>query len=68
VFNLLNLLNAKWGLYRVPNTVALQQVGQATHPDGGGQPLFRFDPTKQRYSTRNIESGYQLQLAARYSF
>ena len=68
VFNVLNLLNARWGLYRVPNTVALQQVGQTTDPNGRGQPIFVFEPTKQRYSTRNIESGYQLQVAARYTF
>jgi hypothetical protein len=68
VFNVLNLLNAKWGLYRVPNTVALQHVGQITEPNGPGQPIFVFEPTKQRYNTRNIESGYQLQVAARYSF
>jgi hypothetical protein len=68
IFNLLNLLNANWGLYRVPNPVALQQVGQVSEPNGSGQPVFWFDPMKQRYSTRNIESGYQLQVAARYSF
>jgi hypothetical protein len=68
VFNLLNLLDAEWGLYRVPNPVALQQVGQLTEPDGSGQSVFWFEPTRQRYSTRNIESGYQLQIAARYSF
>ena len=68
VFNVLNLLNTNWGLYRVPNTVALQQVGQTTDPQGRGQPVFVFEPMKQRYSTRNIESGYQLQVAARYTF
>ncbi|HEU5184389.1 MAG TPA: carboxypeptidase regulatory-like domain-containing protein [Gemmatimonadaceae bacterium] len=68
VFNLLNLLNPKWGLYRVPNPVALTQVDQVTEADGSGQPVFWFEPTRQRYSTRNIESGYQLQVAARYSF
>ena len=68
IFNVLNLLNASWGLYRVPNPVALQHVGQVTGPDGHGQPIFVFETTRQRYSTRNIESGYQLQIAARYSF
>lgn len=68
IFNLLNLLNAKWGLYRVPNPVALQQVGQTGEPNGNSQPIFWFEPTRQRYSTQNIESGYQLQVAARYSF
>jgi hypothetical protein len=68
VFNLLNLLNSEWGSYRVPNPVALQQVGQTDEPNGNSQPVFWFDATKQQYNDRNIESGYQLQIAMRYSF
>jgi len=64
VFNVLNLLNPSWGLFRVPNTVLLQQVAQS----GASQRVFAFDATTAGSTTRNAESGYQLQLSLRYSF
>jgi len=66
VFNVLNLLNSSWGLFRVPNTVLLQQVGQTS--GASPHPVFVFDAATARSSTRNAESGYQLQLSLRYSF
>jgi len=66
VFNVLNLLNSSWGLFRVPNTILLQHTGQT--PGLSPQPIFSFDPATAGTSTRNVESGYQLQLSLRYSF
>jgi len=68
VFNVLNLLDRDWGLYRVPNAVLLRQVGQTTGPASKSQPVFHFDEARPRYDTQNVESAYQLQLALRYSF
>jgi hypothetical protein len=69
LFNILNLLNSRWGLYRVadPNFASpalLSQVGET----GGAspQPVFHFNPP--RWATLTTESSYQLQLALRYSF
>ena len=66
VFNVLNLLNSSWGLFRVPNTVLLQHVRQTS--DASPQPVFAFDAETAGSNTRNVESGYQLQLSLRYSF
>ena len=66
VFNVLNLLNPSWGLFRVPNDKILQQTGETrTTP---AQPTFFFDAAASRTGTQNIESGYQLQISVRYSF
>jgi hypothetical protein len=66
VFNLLNLLNPSWGLFRVPNKSILQHVGQSS--GNTLVPVFHFNPQTAYSSSRNLESGYQLQLSLRYSF
>jgi hypothetical protein len=66
VFNVLNLLNASWGLFRVPNTALLQHARQTT--GASPQPVFHFDAASAGTSTQNLESGYQLQLSLRYNF
>ena len=66
VFNLLNLIDKDWGIYQTPNAAVLQHVGQTAGPVS--QPVFRFDRTRPRYTTQNIESAYQIQLGLRYSF
>ena len=64
IFNLLNLMNKRWGLLQIPNTALLTQVqGQAAQ-----QPIFRFDPAFLPYSSQNLYSYYQIEVAARYSF
>ena len=64
IFNLLNLLSSKWGLVKLPfSTNLLTHVGQSA-----GQSVFRFDPTMPRYNSQNLDSYYQIQLSARYSF
>lgn len=68
VFNVLNLLNPRWGLMRAPNVNVLQHVGQTAGAPNVSRSIFRFNPGLQRYSTANAESSYQLQVAVRYSF
>jgi hypothetical protein len=68
VFNVLNLLNSRWGLLRVPNVNVLEHVNQTAGGPDISRSVFRFNPSLQRYSTANAESSYQLQVAARYSF
>jgi hypothetical protein len=67
VFNVLNLINPRWGLIRVPNTVALRHVGQDTSVTPS-EPVFTFDLARRAHSTDNAESAYQIQLALRYRF
>jgi hypothetical protein len=77
VFNFLNLLSSRWGAIAIPNPVGatlssqvpvLSQVGQSAGPLSQSQPLFTFDPTLRRFSSQNIDSYYQIQVGARYSF
>jgi hypothetical protein len=65
IFNVLNLLNSSWGLFKVPNPWILEHVGQTKN--ASPQPMFRFNSANVS-STQNLESGYQLQLSLRYSF
>jgi hypothetical protein len=32
------------------------------------QPIFRFDPTREAWTTDASESGFQVQLAVRFHF
>ncbi|MFL5502155.1 MAG: carboxypeptidase regulatory-like domain-containing protein [Gemmatimonadaceae bacterium] len=75
VFNVLNLLNPRWGRIAFPtgsalastNQIALlSQVGETQGP--GAQPIYRFDSSMQRYSYENLDTYYQLQVAVRYNF
>ena len=75
VFNLLNLLNPRWGRMQMPTGTVLasssqiplvSQVGATAGPDA--QPIYRFDPALRRYDYDNYDTYYQIQLAARYTF
>jgi hypothetical protein len=75
VFNLLNLLDARWGKMQLPGGTVptttnqiplLSQVGETTGAQA--QPIYRFDVATQRYQAENVDSFYQIQLALRYSF
>ena len=75
VFNVLNLLNARWGKIALPTgaTLAttsqlplLSQVGGTVGQ--GPQPIYRFDSTMAQYASENVDSYYQLQFAVRYTF
>lgn len=68
VFNVLNLLNAGWGRYRVASPQILEHVGQTTGPPQTAQPIFRFDAAATEWRTLRTESAFQLQLAVRYRF
>jgi hypothetical protein len=75
IFNLLNLLNPRWGRMELPTGVVLasssqvpllSQVGETT--DSAAQPIYRFDSSMQRYDDENFDTYYQIQLAIRYNF
>lgn len=75
VFNLLNLLNPRWGRAQLPGGSAptstsqlplLSQTGQTSGPQG--QPIYRFDSLTSRHSSENFDSYYQVQVAVRYGF
>ena len=75
VFNLLNLLNSRWGRMALPTGSSLastsqipllSQIGETAGPRA--QPIYRFDSTMRRYSDENFDTYYQLQFAVRYNF
>lgn len=77
VFNFGNLLNRNWG--RAPfinnqgssSLFLLNQTGSTAAIGRNnlvGRPIFQFDQGLRRYDRNNIESQYQMQLTARYSF
>lgn len=77
VFNVLNLINPRWGRVELPTLATpavttqvplLSQVGQTAGALDRAQPIYRFDPTMRRFSSQNVESFYQIQLAVRYDF
>jgi hypothetical protein len=68
VFNVLNLLNGDWGLYRVSAPALLEHVGQGPGPPEVSQPVFRFDAHRTEWTTLQTESAFQLQVALRYRF
>ena len=67
VFNVLNLMNAGWGLRRTAATGLLEHVGQLADPTLGSRPVFRYDAAAD-WITAADESAFQLQLALRYRF
>lgn len=75
VFNLLNMLNARWGRMQLPTSAMLastsqipllSQIGETAGPQP--QPIYRFDSLMSRYNGENITTYYQVQLALRYNF
>jgi len=68
VFNVLNLVNRGWGVYRAPDPVLLNQVGRTAGAATSSQAIFSLTDGWAPYSTANAESAYQLQLALRYRF
>jgi hypothetical protein len=68
VFNVLNLLNAAWGLRRIGDPQLLEQVGETSGGVEVAQPIFRYDVSRPQWLTSATESAYQLQFAIRYSF
>ena len=68
IFNVLNLLNARWGRYRVAAPRLLEHVGSSPEAQGASQPIFRYDPTSPDWTTLHAESAFNLQLGMRYRF
>jgi len=75
VFNVLNLLNSRWGRVQLPTGAVLTNSNQVTRltqtAETAGaqpQPMYRFDATTQRYNSENFDTFYQIQLALRYNF
>jgi hypothetical protein len=75
VFNILNLLNSKWGRVQLPTGAVPTSSNQITLLSQTGetagsrpQPVYRFDTTTRRYSSENYDTYYQIQLALRYTF
>jgi hypothetical protein len=68
VSNVLNLLNANWGLRREASPALLQHVGQSVESAQTSRPIFRFNSTNVGWTTVPGESEFQLQLALRYRF
>jgi hypothetical protein len=74
VFNFLNLLSSRWGQVRLPNSEVLSQVGLLTQtgqtpgPASQSQAVFHYDEGFHPFTSRNLQSNYQIQLGARYSF
>ena len=68
VFNVLNLINAKWGLYRVAEPRLLEHAGHTPGPPESAQGVFRFDAERPQFTTLTTESAFQLQIGLRYRF
>ena len=69
VYNVLNLLNARWGhQYQTGDNGLLEQVGESLGLGPNSHPIFRYDTTSPQWFTLATESAYQIQLSVRYSF
>ena len=68
VQNVLNLLNARWGLQREAASALLEHVGQTGDSPQTSRPIFRFTSTNVGWTTNPDDSAFQLQLAMRYRF
>jgi hypothetical protein len=68
LFNVLNLINSRWGHYRVSDPKLLEHVGQTQSSPETAQSIFRFNPDRPQWITSPTESAYQLQVGLRYRF
>jgi hypothetical protein len=68
VFNVLNLIDAGWGLRREAAPAVLEHFGQTGGTPATSTPIFRFNPGNSRWTTQPLESSAQLQLSLRYRF
>jgi hypothetical protein len=68
LYNVLNLLNSNWGRQRIAAPRLLEHVGQTSGSPETAQPVFRFDATRDEWTTLQPESAFQIQLAVRYRF
>jgi hypothetical protein len=67
-YNVLNLLNPEWGKVRISAPRLLEQVSRTSGSMETSQPVFRFDSSRDEWTTVAGASAFQLQIAARYRF
>jgi hypothetical protein len=67
LFNLLNLLNRRWGQNRLAVPQLLEHVPGTPGAADQAQPVFRFD-TQHGWTPLESESAFQLQFSLRYRF
>ncbi|HEX5830248.1 MAG TPA: carboxypeptidase regulatory-like domain-containing protein [Gemmatimonadaceae bacterium] len=73
VINFGNLVNRKWGEVALTSGTPVRLLSSSNTLVGGtlkqgALPLFRFDPTQQRFNADRLASNYQMQLSLRYNF
>jgi hypothetical protein len=69
VFNLLDVLNRRWGHHRqAASPQLLEHVGQTPEGTVHSRPIFRFDEGARQWMTLSTESSFQIQVALRYRF
>ena len=76
VFNVLNLIDREWGLRREVTADPARQTSpgllehylQTPGSPQSSQPIFRFDPTREAWTTDPNDSGFQVQLGVRVHF
>jgi len=68
IFNVLNLLDSRWGRVESRDLFPLEMVGYTSGPASTSQGIFHFAPNFTPLDARNLDSVYQLQLSARVSF
>ena len=68
LFNVLNLINSRWGQYRVSDPRLLEHIGQTGDTPDKAKPVFRFSSERAEWTTLTTESAFQLQLGIRYRF
>ena len=68
VENVLNLLDAGWGLRREAAPGLLEHVSQTGDAPQSSRPIFRFSTTSEEWTAHPGDSAFQLQLALRYRF
>ncbi|HEX6575019.1 MAG TPA: TonB-dependent receptor [Gemmatimonadaceae bacterium] len=67
-FNVLNLIDADWGLKREARSGLLDHVGQTQGSAATSRPIFRFSSAASVWTVQPVESSFQLQAAVRYRF
>ncbi len=72
VFNLLNLLNNKWGrqafTYSEVSLLSYKGMTGGNDLTKGATPIFHFYSNPTVFDYNNLASNYQMQLSVRYSF
>ncbi len=68
IYNVLNLLNRRWGRRRIAQPELLEHVAHTGNTAGTGQPIFRFNTAREDWTPVHAETAFQLQIGLRYRF